>query len=321
MKKLKHFDITPKWQIKENSDIYSTNLSNDNSNIAIALGNGHISIRSSLTGRLSYDLIHSKEEFPITGIKYNPILPKTFLSISTDGKIQEWNSINPKKSWLIKEENNQLYALDINSNGIQFSTGGTDTKIRIYDLKIKKCISELFKNPFDYSSQNGHTDRIYCVIFNKNDQNMLLSGGWDNTIQIWDLRNNISSLNILGPHICGNSIDINGNYILTGSWRTYDQIQLWDIRNGKLIKSTSWNNLNNDKQCLVYFSQFISNGSHFIIGGSDVNQIKIYYLDTFTSQGSSITLQNSPFCSSISKDSSFFITGTSNGLLSNFSIV
>ena len=35
------------------------------------------------------------------------------------------------------------------------------------------------------------------------DPNVLLSGGWDNTVQVWDVRAGQSVRSIFGPHICG----------------------------------------------------------------------------------------------------------------------
>lgn len=47
---------------------------------------------------------------------------------------------------------------------------------------------------------------------------VLLTGGWDNTIQFWDMRVGYSVKSIFGPHISGDSLDICNNEILTGSW-------------------------------------------------------------------------------------------------------
>ena len=45
---------------------------------------------------------------------------------------------------------------------------------------------------------------------------VLVSGGWDKTLQIWDLRVHRSVRSIYGPYVCGDSIDIQGNNILVG---------------------------------------------------------------------------------------------------------
>lgn len=34
----------------------------------------------------------------------------------------------------------------------------------------------------------GHSSRVYCVKYSPNESNILFSGGWDDTIQIWDDR-------------------------------------------------------------------------------------------------------------------------------------
>lgn len=42
---------------------------------------------------------------------------------------------------------------------------------------------------------------------------------------------------IFGPHICGDAIDVDiNNTLLTGSWRSEEQLQLWDFGSGKLIE-------------------------------------------------------------------------------------
>eukprot|EP00439_Symbiodinium_sp_Y106_P039852 s1928_g4.t2 len=49
----------------------------------------------------------------------------------------------------------------------------------------------------------------------------LVSGGWDNTVQYWDLRAGHAVRAIFGPHICGDALDVSadGTQLLTGSCR------------------------------------------------------------------------------------------------------
>lgn len=47
---------------------------------------------------------------------------------------------------------------------------------------------------------------------------VLLTGGWDNTVQFWDMRVGHSVRSIFGPHLSGDSLDVCGDEILTGSW-------------------------------------------------------------------------------------------------------
>lgn len=60
--------------------------------------------------------------------------------------------------------------------------------------------------------------------------NMFLSGGWDCTMFLWDVRMNKSVSSIFGPCISGDSIDTHNNLILTGSYRDINSLELYDLR-------------------------------------------------------------------------------------------
>ena len=88
----------------------------------------------------------------------------------------------------------------------------------------------------------GHSNRIFCVKFDPNDPNFLASGGWDNTIQIYDIRKRGPVAHMYGPHVCGDAIDFknDGTTLLTGSYRQTDVLELWDLRNFKKFKTYHW---------------------------------------------------------------------------------
>lgn len=71
---------------------------------------------------------------------------------------------------------------------------------------------------------------------------MIASGGWDNTIQIYDIRRRGPIASIYGPHICGESIDFrnDGTTLLTGSYRQDDVLELWDIRTFQKFRNIEW---------------------------------------------------------------------------------
>ena len=66
----------------------------------------------------------------------------------------------------------------------------------------------------------------------------MFSGGWDDTVQVWDDRIANSQRFIYGPHVCGSSLDIDTkyNHLLAGSWRKSSSLQIWDLRNYELIR-------------------------------------------------------------------------------------
>ena len=91
------------------------------------------------------------------------------------------------------------------------------------------------------TGEPGHNNRVFAVKYDQEDENMLISGGWDNTIKIWDLRMETPVRGIYGPFICGDSLDIHDGYILSGSWRSDKQLQIWDFGTAEWVEDIPWN--------------------------------------------------------------------------------
>ena len=46
---------------------------------------------------------------------------------------------------------------------------------------------------------------------------VMLSGGWDKTVQVWDQRAGpLAVRSLYGPFICGDALDLEGDRVLTG---------------------------------------------------------------------------------------------------------
>lgn len=115
------------------------------------------------------------------------------------------------------------------------------------------------------STTAGHSNRIFSMKFHPTDENVIISGGWDNTIQIWDLRVKHSVRGIYGPHIAGDALDIQGDEILTGSWRPDSPLELWDYASGKRKCVVPWNqSAIRTEPCFLYAAQFSKVGYYFL---------------------------------------------------------
>jgi WD40 repeat protein len=75
----------------------------------------------------------------------------------------------------------------------------------------------------------GHQNRIFGMKCNPNDENMVATAGWDRAIKIYDIRANKVVASIGGPLIVGDSLDIFNDYIVTGSNRNKDVMQIFSI--------------------------------------------------------------------------------------------
>lgn len=107
---------------------------------------------------------------------------------------------------------------------------------------------------------DGHKNRIHAIRSHPEMETIFLSGGWDETIHYWDERAIHSQKHFAGPHLCGDSLDINveDNVIITGSWRRHSTLevrveatmriitslfrQIWDFPTGQLLKDAFQNN-------------------------------------------------------------------------------
>jgi WD40 repeat protein len=174
----------------------------------------------------------------------------------------------------LAEKDTALLSLDFNLEGSLFAVGAEDKTIRIYDENMKTISQKVLPGGI-YSS--GHMSRINSVCFHKEElhKNLLLSGGWDQRVILYDIRTKKFQGTILGPYIMGDSIDVRDNYIMTGSYSPKYKIQVWDLRNLKLISNIP--EISNE-DTNIYSVQFSKNKNklQYAFAGSSTNQLKVY---------------------------------------------
>ncbi|KAJ9508138.1 hypothetical protein QJQ45_021505 [Haematococcus lacustris] len=86
---------------------------------------------------------------------------------------------------------------------------------------------------------------------------VLLSGGWDKTVQVWDLRLRRSVRSLFGPYLCGDALDVapSGDLVLTGSWRHASPLETWDFGSGRLVTRFAFHQPKEDA-CMLYCAKF-----------------------------------------------------------------
>ena len=306
----------PVWSLHESSsDIFGVMASPDNSSIACALSNGQVSLHSYATGRLSYTLSQSGTDFATTSLRFNKRLPRTFIAISADGFIRGWSTHKGALQWSVQETANQLFALDIGPECDKFATAGIDKKIRIYDYERREVVSVLGADGEVDEENPGHTNRIFSLLFK--DSSTMFSAGWDDSIYVWDLREGRSVLSMFGAHVCSDTLDFHGDTLVSGSWRTHDQVQLWDIRNFKQKRVLNWKA---ERQCLVYATRFHPSGEFVAVGGSGACEVRLLNVKTGDVIGQPLKFDSTVYSLCFASEATQMIVGTQKGGLSCYNL-
>lgn len=303
------------------TEVFCCTWSPDSRFLAVGCGDGSIRVFNASTGRIAYLLrssaamalgaAHSSsdsvvsESLPITCIRFRPAgdgtKPKgVLLATSADGSVTHWHMMSQTCLYSFQQEQDgtaagtgaggdtdaQVYACDYRADGEQFATGGRDGKIRVYDESTKELVQTLAPGHVHaYDSRRGttgHSNRVYALRYHPLDGNVIVSGGWDNTIQVWDVRAGLSVRSIYGPHICGDGLDLSpdGSVILTAAWRPNEALQRWETATGKLIDTVPFaagpGGLGADRPELLYAAAWAPDGRSFAAGGCGTNESKVF---------------------------------------------
>eukprot|EP00386_Alphamonas_edax_P006640 GDKI01021449.1.p1 GENE.GDKI01021449.1~~GDKI01021449.1.p1 ORF type:complete len:385 (+),score=92.15 GDKI01021449.1:75-1229(+) len=292
--------ILPKFILSDNTpgnEVFCVRFSPDDSYVAGALGSGIIKIYATNSGKHQFTL-NTGSTAPTTQLRWRPHTNSTrtknvLISVNADGVVQHWHITSGKCLHQISEEGNQLFCIDYMRDGSQFAVAGKNREIHVYDEATKQLVTKCEAS--DSWGLRGHANRVFSLKCHPTEPHTILSGGWDNTVQIWDVRTGSSVRSIYGPFICGDALDVSedGNTVLTGSWRTDKQLQLWDFKSGQLISDIPWKSAahatgpagsvhNPPDACMLYTAQFAKNATSNMIvaGGSGANEAKLFDRDS-----------------------------------------
>lgn len=109
----------------------------------------------------------------------------SLIIVTTDGSVECFSQKNKGLLWSLIDQESVYLSLDINYNSTIFACGQKSGLIDLYDMKKKKKIVQ-FSRGSDFVM--GHVNRVASLKFLDDDINLLLSGGCDNMIYLWDIR-------------------------------------------------------------------------------------------------------------------------------------
>lgn len=174
------------------------------------------------------------------------------------------------------EETGALVQTLDGGDGIEFSAHALPREMPSaeYALKLvnQRQADETAGNLNRESRQvSRHSNRLYsCKFttgFSSHLDNLIISAGWDRTMQVWDLRApGPAAKSFFGVYLSGDSLDCVGCDIVTASYRPVNQLQIWDIRMGNSAEPREVQALNTGTPHEFFCCQFSGNrdvNSHF----------------------------------------------------------
>lgn len=287
------------------SDILCVALSPDGALVAAGCASGEIRVFSTsapdyaLTAVLRPEAGSADIE-PVTCVRFEPTpsgarASNMLLATYGSGILRRWHASSGQilHAQKMSSKGEALACLDVSADGARLALAGADNVVRVLDAVNHKIIAELGPGRLSrgtgavQTAPLGHTNRVFAVKFHPSDSNTLLSGGWDKTVQVWNLARAQPASHLSGPFLGGDALDVDpvSGAVLTGSYRGgVDSLELWDARGGNRIRSLFASCGGSDGQgqdseeegqgenaaCWVYCAKFVSGSDLVGVGDGGV---------------------------------------------------
>ncbi|KAK0739613.1 WD40-repeat-containing domain protein [Apiosordaria backusii] len=128
----------------------------------------------------------------------------------------------------------EVLSLSVSSQNDRFASSGGDRTVFLWDVSTASTIRRLGSNSTTFS----HTGRVNTVVFSGHDDSLVISGGHDTTVRIWDTKSSsakpIQVLNDAKDAITCLATPQNGEpEIITGS--VDGKVRTYDVRMGRCV--------------------------------------------------------------------------------------
>ncbi|KAF7704966.1 dynein assembly factor with WDR repeat domains 1-like [Silurus meridionalis] len=266
----------------------SCKFNEDGTLLAVGLSNGSIKVYKTDTGEQLNTLKDHEtivSSLPVTSLYFTHTsrTDNVLLATYASGCVKCWYVSGRECVWQLAEKSTtkigeeevmqrQTLCLSVSRSGDQAVTGGSDSTVHLYDIHTQRekqiCRPSMLRTIMD-----GHSSRVFAVMFHPLTETQFISGGWDNTVQFWDTRQQHAVRMLYGPHVCGEALHIDPltNQVLSGSWRKENTLEVWDYISCKKVTSIP---ADPEGDSRMYTCQWLG-GDHIIAAGSKANTLRV----------------------------------------------
>eukprot|EP00042_Codosiga_hollandica_P053243 m.692804 g.692804 ORF g.692804 m.692804 type:complete len:235 (-) comp58651_c0_seq6:4696-5400(-) len=182
--------------VKLGSEGLAVQFAPDGSHFAIGCADGSIQVRSSTA---PHDLVQTLKaddvnRDTVTVLKFRPLIKSDtthnlLLATYASGIIKHWHTTSGKCLASFPAGTEALTALDYAQDGTRFAIGGGDFLLRIFDaqklLEVSAHGAGMVRSfAVGQVAPEGHTNRVFVAKFHPSNSNLVVSGGWDKTVQV-----------------------------------------------------------------------------------------------------------------------------------------
>jgi len=317
------------------TDVFSVRFSPDDAFLAAAGTSGVVSVINVSTGREAFQLNQSVSKRPVKQICWRPEGTDTparnrgvLVAASTDGHVRQWHVASGRCLQTLGDgESGQLFCVDYSPDSCSLVAGG-EAKLWVFDEATGRCTTNLSGG--DTLNTVGHSSRVFAARFLTPSPAVVVSAGWDRTVQFWDLRVGHAVRAIFGTDVCGDALDItsDGRQILTGSWRSNDQLEFWDVGSCERVHSTSWRPTGlSEPACFVFTARLSPGESNSLIasggtcGPSNSGEAKVFRREHDVTNCLGTLTHLACFSADFSRSSSLVAFGGGDGRVRTLRIV
>ncbi|XP_011559065.3 uncharacterized protein LOC105389620 isoform X1 [Plutella xylostella] len=182
-------------------------------------------------------------------------------------------------------------SLGITADQNKMVVGYEDTSVKVYDMetlqaettyKVHKMRMKLMLKKL----QRSHSGQVCALRCHPQNVYQFASAAWDNTLRIWDVRCKVGCvMTFEGVNVCSDSIDLNRNHCIAGSWQPTGALTVWDlVARRKLTDVTIQNRRPDVDGEYIYACRFWRSadynrkGKYAIIGGSGTGCVEVINL-------------------------------------------